>query len=448
MISIHDTPRAGAQTAIEELDWPLCVTDIALDLRQANCLYQIGRMLVDDREAQVILDAVTQAAHHFTGAQATTLSVLEDDGKLVKYVGRGVDVADDDSAQHTRLALPLTWHSEALGVLCLTFASSAPVSPETLALVEALAEQAAAAVKRSHDQAEMLRLRAESDEIARQFAEHTDQLERIQLQLVQNEKLTAIGQLIQGFAHDINTPLSVVITNLSVLKGHTENLGTIAQAALDLLPDLENTASLAVLNDAVRGADLEYTLEDLPELMKESTMAARRIADLVRSIANFARKDTSPPSLVDMNDVLESALNLASNPLKQSASTLRDFSATPPVFGLSSELSELFVHLLINAANALEDRAGTVTVSTAHEADNVVVRIRDTGVGIPADNLVRVFDPFFTTNAVGGHTGMGLAVCYGIVARHAGSITIDSEPGAGTTVTISLPAAQTGQVAA
>ena len=110
------------------------------------------------------------------------------------------------------------------------------------------------------------------------------------------------------------------------------------------------------------------------------------------------------------------------------------------MLGLTSELTELFLHLLINAAQALELQPGTVTLTTAHAGGCVEVRIHDTGRGIPAEQLPRVFDPFFTTRPVGGGTGMGLAVCYGIVARHNGSIAIESPPGSGTTVTVRLPA--------
>jgi two-component system, NtrC family, sensor kinase len=449
------------------------VNDTALDIRQANCLYQIGRMLIDDYACQAVLDAIARAAHDLTGAHAAVVALIEGDGLLsdgqplanddvnlaMEAIRGGRSVVYDDPKgtgspedARTLLAVPLIWHAEPLGVLTVSFLAQHAASAEIVGLVSALAEQAAAAVKHSRDDAAMLRLRAESEEVARQFAEHSEQLERVQLQLIQNEKLTAIGQLIQGFAHDINTPLSVVITNLSVLKGHTENLGGIAQAALDVLPALQANPDVVTLvgplDAAVRGADLEYTLEDLPDLVNESTAAARRIAELVRSIANFARRDDSAPRLVEIRDVLESALTLASSPLKQVALTVREYTKTPPVFGLFAELNELFVHLLINAANALESRPGTLTVSTAHEDDKVVVRISDTGCGIPVDNLVHVFDPFFSTHAAGGSTGMGLAVCHGIVARHAGSIALESEADKGTTVTINLPAAHHGRVAA
>jgi two-component system NtrC family sensor kinase len=242
----------------------------------------------------------------------------------------------------------------------------------------------------------------------------------------------------------------VVITNLSVLGRHAENLSDIARSAQQALSQLRvDPAALALatpLEAAVMRTDLAYTLEDLPDLLSESETAARRVADLVRSMGAFARRDTGGPIALDIQEILDSALNLASNPLRQRGQTIRQYTNPPHALGLASELTELFLHLLINAAQAL-DKPGSVTVGTAFERGHVVVRITDTGRGIPAEHLSRVFDPFFTTHEVGEGTGMGLAVCYGIVSRHGGSIAIDSTS-AGTTVTVSLPTAMSAQVAA
>jgi signal transduction histidine kinase len=456
-----------------------------LDARRAIALYQVARLVTASRDLQSTLAAIAEAAQQLTAADTTTLALLEDDGRLVVHVGRGspraevgqglpvehgataralrecqpilvADMAADQPGAtgpdpdatpgaRTVLAAPMVWHSERLGVLTLAFGAPTILGPPDVALVGALAEQAAAAVRHARDAAQDRHLQVESQEILRQFSEQAAQLERVQQQLIQNEKLTAIGQLVQGLAHEMNTPLSVVITNLSVLGRHADNLFAVAAAAQQVLPQLladPLAAALAgPLDVAIRGADLEYTLEDLPELLTDSTTAVRRVAELVRSMANFARRDTGGPSAVAIEDVLEAALILASNPLKQCATTVREFAPTPPVLGLTSELTELFLHLLINAAQALEERPGLVTLTTAYEAPSVVVRIQDTGQGISAEHLPRVFDPFFTTRPVGGGTGMGLAVCYGIVARHGGSIAIESRAGTGTNVSVHLPAA-------
>jgi signal transduction histidine kinase len=464
MMRDHDSEFPWPQTGSVSVEAPGLSDALGeLDARQAIALYQVGKLVTAGLDLEATLTAVAEAAHHLTAADTTLLALLEDDGRLVVHVGDAPEldhlvaarairecqpilVADLNDSVHTLLASPLVWQSEPLGVLTLAFGTPDALKPRDVALVGALAEQAAAAVCHARDLAQDRHLQVKSQEILQQFSEQAAQLERVQQQLIQNEKLTAIGQLVQGLAHEMNTPLSVVITNLSVLGRHADNLFAVAAAAQQVLPQLladPLAAALAgPLDAAVRGADLEYTLEDLPELLTDSTAAVRRVAELIRSMANFARRDTGGPSAVAIPEVLEAALILASNPLKQCATIVREFGPTPPVLGLTSELTELFLHLLINAAQAMEEQPGTVTMSTAYEAPCVVVRIQDTGQGISAEHLARVFDPFFTTRPVGGGTGMGLAVCYGIVARHGGSIAIDSQAGTGTTVSVRLPAAE------
>ena len=326
-----------------------------LDAHQALSLYQVGRMVTASQDLEATLDAITGSAHQLTGASTAALALLDDDGSLVLHAARGglgASVGEPLELDHgvtatamrerqpilvadrTSLAVPLIWEAEPLGVLTIACAAPNALTPGHVALVGALAEQAAAAVRHARDAAEESRLRDESQEILRQFSEQQAQLERVQEQLIQNEKLTAIGQLVHGLAHEMNTPLSVVITNLSVLGRHADNLFAVAAAVQQVLPQLLAdplaAALVGPLDTAVRGADLEYTLEDLPELLTDSTAAVQRVAELVRSMANFARRDTGGPSAVVIDDVLDAALTLASNPLKQCAKTVRDFASTHP----------------------------------------------------------------------------------------------------------------------
>jgi len=460
---------------------------VALDPRQAIALYRVSKLVTASLDLDATLEAVVQAAHELTGAHATALALLDYESNLVLQVARGPVTASigeylpldrgitgqafregrpilvPDMAQDARrarpdlddrygvrcfVAVPLNWQAERLGVVTLAFTEPHALGDSDLALTCALAEQAAAAVAHARDYAEEQRLRAESEEIMRQFVEQSQQLDRVQRQLIQNEKLTAIGQLIQGLAHEMNTPLSVVIANLSVLGRYAEALADVARAAQHVLPQLQAdplaAALVAPLDEAVQGADLEYVLDDLPALVEESAAGARRVADLVRSVGTFARRDTNGPQPLAINEVLEAALNLASNELKHRASVEHDYADdVPPVLGLASELTQVFVHLLINAAQALQDAPGRVTVGVARTGDEVTVTVTDTGRGIVPEHLERVFEPFFTTRAPGEGTGMGLAVCYGIIQRHGGWIGIDSHLGQGTRVTVRLPIAET-----
>jgi signal transduction histidine kinase len=159
-------------------------------------------------------------------------------------------------------------------------------------------------------------------------------------------------------------------------------------------------------------------------------------------MATFARRDSEQAYEVDVEDVLEAAVTLAWNVLKHRAQIVRDFTPLAPVMGHASELTQVFVHLLLNAVQAVGDRPGSILITTRREAGGISVCVTDNGSGISSEHLPRVFDPFFTTRPPGVGTGMGLAVCHGIVTRHDGTIQLHSTPGQGTTVSVWLPEAE------
>jgi signal transduction histidine kinase len=202
------------------------------------------------------------------------------------------------------------------------------------------------------------------------------------------------------------------------------------------------------LEASLAAADLGYVLDDLPLLLTESTASAERIAAIVRSVATFARRDADRVAPVDLEETLETAVTLAWGELKHRAELVRSFAGVPHVLGHASELTQVFVHLLLNAAQALEQQPGTITIATETDQQGAVVTISDTGCGVAFEHLPRIFDPFFTTRPPGRGTGMGLAVCHGIVTRHNGTIALESTPGRGTRVTVRLPATVGEAVAA
>lgn len=246
----------------------------------------------------------------------------------------------------------------------------------------------------------------------------------------------------------MNTLLGVIISNLSVLAGYGDALGRLALvtrgAAAQLREGLAQDLVAEILDAGLKVADLDYILEDLPALTAESIANANRIAEIVRSVAMFARGDAQRPVLVNVEDTLQSAITLAWNELKHRAKLEREYRDVPPVIGVASELTQVFVHLLLNAAQALPERDGEVKVSTGYANGGVTIRIADNGYGIPLENLSRVFEPFFTTRPVGEGIGVGLLICHGIITRHQGTIDIQSARGGGTTVTIHLGAAPEG----
>jgi two-component system, NtrC family, sensor kinase len=328
--------------------------------------------------------------------------------------GRARPDLDTRSGIRSYLAAPLVWRGDTLGVVTVASPTPGFFGEADTQLVAELAEQAAAAVAHARAYADEQARRAQLEELNRTLAQ-------AQHRLVQLEKIAAIGQLANGIAHELNTPLSVVISNLSVLKDYCASLTQIATGT------------------AIAQSEIDYILEDLPNLIEESTASARHIADIVRSVALFARSgDSDKFSPVNVEEALEAAITLAWNELKHRGHVEREFGGVPKVLGNASELSQAFVNLLLNAAESLDERGGVVRVNTSVQEGHVVVRIVDNGRGIPPENLPRVFEPFFTTRGVAEGTGLGLSVCHGIVTRHGGTIDIQSARGSGTTVSVHL----------
>src|SRR5438105_1342456 len=333
---------------------------------------------------------------------------------------------DERSGIRSYLAAPLVWRGDTLGVVTVASTQPGVFGEAEYTLAGELAEQAAAAVAHARAFAE--------EQARRQELESMNlALQRAQQHLVQVEKLTAIGQLAHGIAHELNTPLGVIISNLSVLAGYGDSLGRLAvvtrEAATQLHAGQPPATVAATLDAGLKVADLDYVLDDLPALTSESIDSAKRIADIVRSVALFARGDAQPLVPVNVEDALQSAVTLAWNELKHRATLERDYTGVPPVIGSASELTQVFVHLLLNASQALPERGGVVSISTAYANGGVTIRIADNGSGIPRENISRVFEPFFTTRAVGEGIGLGLSICHGIISRHQGTIDIQSALG-------------------
>jgi len=268
-----------------------------------------------------------------------------------------------------------------------------------------------------------------------------EQLSQAQAQLVQSEKMASIGQLAAGVAHEINNPIGYIYSNLGTLERYIADLFRMlsayeaAEAALQGRPE---GARLAALRDEI---DLDYLKEDIPSLMSETREGAERVRKIVRDLKDFSHVDTRREcAWVDLHRGIESTLNIVNNEIKYRADVVRDFGELPEVHCVPSELNQVFMNLLVNAAQAMDpNRRGTITIRTRAAGDEVTVEIADDGCGIPPDRLGRIFDPFFTTKPVGEGTGLGLSLSYGIVRKHGGHIEARSTPGSGTAFRLTLP---------
>ncbi|MGE5492551.1 MAG: histidine kinase [Actinomycetota bacterium] len=264
-------------------------------------------------------------------------------------------------------------------------------------------------------------------------------LEEAHTQLLQSEKLASIGQLAAGVAHEINNPIGFVSSNLGTLKGYVNDLFLLidaygkAEAALTAHPELME--SILAMK---RQVDLEYLRSDIRDLIAESVDGTNRVRRIVQDLRDFSRTGEEKLELADLHAGLESTLNVVWNEIKYKAEVKRELDELPLVECRISQISQVFMNLLVNAAQAIQER-GTITLRSGRENDFVWVAVSDTGQGIPPEILPRIFDPFFTTKPIGKGTGLGLSVSYGIIEKHGGHIDVHSEQGKGTTFTVWLP---------
>ncbi|WP_321801927.1 histidine kinase [Burkholderia sp. BCC1988] len=262
-------------------------------------------------------------------------------------------------------------------------------------------------------------------------------LEETHVQLLQSEKLASIGQLAAGVAHEINNPIGFISANLNTLRTWVRSLLDVIAAHEAVLPQLEPAARDALT--ALRGAaDLDYVRDEIVTLIDESIDGAVRVRRIVQDLRDFSRPGSGEWSVADIHAGLESTLNVVHNELKYKADIVREYGDLPLVECLPSQLNQVFMNLLVNAAHAMPTR-GVITIRTSSDGEQVSIAISDTGTGMTPDIVRRIFDPFFTTKPVGQGTGLGLSVSHGIVERHRGTIDVTSEPGRGTTFRVRLP---------
>ena len=269
-----------------------------------------------------------------------------------------------------------------------------------------------------------------------------DKLHDAQNQLLQSEKMASIGQLAAGVAHEINNPIGYVNSNLGTLEKYLADLFAMLAAYEQAEPLLAADPAVAAHIQGLRDQlDIDFLKEDVVALMHESEEGISRVKKIVQDLKDFSHVDESEWQWVDLHKGLESTLNVVWNEIKYKAEVVKQFGDLPEVECLPSQLNQVFMNLLVNAAHAIDER-GTITLRSGARDNEVWVEVADTGKGIPPENLTRIFDPFFTTKPVGKGTGLGLSLSYSIVQKHHGRIEVESEVGRGTLFRIVLPVRQ------
>lgn len=274
----------------------------------------------------------------------------------------------------------------------------------------------------------------------RDLKEVNSKLSDAQSKLIQSEKLASIGQLAAGVAHEINNPIGFIFSNFGTLEQYLEDLFQMLDAYEQAEASVSDGAALARIRSLKADLDIDYLKEDIPNLMSESRDGIQRVRKIVQDLKDFSRVDARQEwESVDLHAGIDSTLNIVNNEIKYKADVVKHYGALPEVQCLPSELNQVFMNLLVNAAHAITAERGTITISTGVEGRNVWVEVADTGAGIAQENLQRIFDPFFTTKPVGKGTGLGLSLSYGIVQKHSGRMEVHSELGVGTRFRVTLP---------
>ncbi|MCF8167507.1 MAG: response regulator [Rhodoferax sp.] len=263
--------------------------------------------------------------------------------------------------------------------------------------------------------------------------------EQAHQQLLQSDKMASMGHLAAGVAHELNNPISFVASNLGVLGQYLDDIFAITAAyqnAEDCMT--QPCAALDAVFQLKEDKDFDFIQTDARQLVQESQEGLERVTTIVRNIKNFSRTGDTTWTWVDLRAGLESTLNIVWNELKYKCTVTKDYGEAAPVWGAASQLNQVFLNLLVNAAQAIPDR-GSIHIATGQRGAEVFVAISDTGQGMDAETLARIFEPFYTTKPVGQGTGLGLSLSHEIIQAHHGRIMVDSVPAQGSTFTLWLP---------
>lgn len=278
------------------------------------------------------------------------------------------------------------------------------------------------------------------EDLKRALDERTSELLKTHTLLLQNEKMALIGQIATGVAHEINNPLGFISCNLECLRKYSERLLAFLAVQSESLAKYCPAEEFARIEELRTRTHINKIAEEIPEIVLESQEGVERINEIIRNLKSFARVDDNEFVSRNIKEIVEKAINIVRNELKYVAKLITDYGDISPIDCLPNQLAQVFMNLLVNAAQAINEQ-GEIRVRTWQEGEHIYASISDTGSGIPDEAKGRIFEQFFTTKEVGKGTGMGLPICYNIIQKHSGEIAVDSIVGKGTTFTIKLPVA-------
>jgi len=356
----------------------------------------------------------------------------------------------DEQKQFTSLiCVPLNVEERVVGALVIGSETGINYTTRDLKLLNILAMQAGVAIEK----ALLYEQSCEAAKIAQtqaQQLQHTlHELQQTQAQLIQSEKMSSLGQLLAGIAHEINNPVNFISGNISHAQQYIDDL-------LHLVQIYRNNCNyIPEIQTLTEEIDLDFLMEDLPKLISSMSLGIKRVREIVLSLRNFSRSEQAQMTVTDIHEGIDSTLLILNNRLKTNRGkfeieVVKNYDALPLVECYPSQLNQVFMNIIANAIDALDgqEKEGMITISTSLENGkafvnypHAVIKIQDNGTGMTQAVRDRLFEPFFTTKPIGKGTGLGMPICRKIIEKHNGKIECLSEPGKGTTFCIQIPIA-------
>jgi two-component system NtrC family sensor kinase len=283
------------------------------------------------------------------------------------------------------------------------------------------------------------------EERTRELSDALKHLKESESQLIQSEKMSSLGQMVAGVAHEINTPLAYVKNSLGQVSEQLPGIGSALEHCEKLLEFLKAgndpeglSREFQQTTNHIAALKQQHVIKELSDLVRDGLFGTGQVSEIVGNLKNFSRLDRSKVSHTSLNESLNNTLLLAKHQLK-SVTVNKNFGDIPDITCAPSQINQVFLNLVTNAIQAMPGERGTLTLTSRREGDGVAVDVQDDGSGIPPEVIAKIFDPFFTTKEIGKGTGLGLSISYKIVQQHGGKINVESAPGSGTKFTVWLP---------